>query len=65
MANTNIQISNDESVSIGWNGVIRDVREEYLVDEHRLPWIIGFSGGKDSTVVAHAVFEALLTFPIA
>ncbi|MEQ1359219.1 DNA phosphorothioation system sulfurtransferase DndC, partial [Salmonella enterica] len=24
------------------------------------PWIIGFSGGKDSTVVAQAVFEALL-----
>jgi DNA sulfur modification protein DndC len=38
-----------------------------LLDEYRLPhdhpWIIGFSGGKDSTVVAHLVFELLLSLP--
>jgi DNA sulfur modification protein DndC len=37
-----------------------DMRDEYL-QAHDRPWIIGFSGGKDSTVVAHLVFEMLLS----
>lgn len=40
------------------------VRAE-LLDEykqpHSFPWIVGFSGGKDSTVVAHLVFDLLLS----
>jgi DNA sulfur modification protein DndC len=36
-----------------------DIREEYLA-AHNDPWIIGFSGGKDSTLVAQLVFEMLL-----
>lgn len=43
-----------------WDEVVRSVRAEYLSDAQDYPWIIGFSGGKDSTVVAQAVFEALL-----
>lgn len=43
-----------------WEQVVCSVREEYLSDAQDYPWIIGFSGGKDSTVVAQAVFEALL-----
>jgi DNA sulfur modification protein DndC len=39
--------------------VRRDLREEYLAP-HRHPWIIGFSGGKDSTLLTHLVFEMLL-----
>jgi DNA sulfur modification protein DndC len=39
------------------------VRSE-LLDEYRLahgyPWVIGYSGGKDSTLVVHLVFELLL-----
>jgi DNA sulfur modification protein DndC len=38
----------------------RDLREEYL-QPHRYPWIVGYSGGKDSTVVAHLVFDLLLS----
>lgn len=38
----------------------QDIREEYLQD-HQHPWIIGFSGGKDSTLVTHLVFEALMS----
>ncbi|APZ97623.1 sulfurtransferase [Sphingopyxis sp. QXT-31] len=30
---------------------------------HDFPWIIGFSGGKDSTLVAQLVFEMLLDLP--
>lgn len=36
---------------------------EYLSDTQHYPWIVTFSGGKDSTLVAHTVFEALLTLP--
>jgi DNA sulfur modification protein DndC len=39
-----------------------EIAEEYK-EPHDYPWIIGFSGGKDSTVVAHLVFEHLLTLP--
>lgn len=41
------------------------IRRE-LLDEYRRPhghpWIIGYSGGKDSTVVVHLVFEMLLDY---
>lgn len=40
--------------------VVSDIRDEYLSGKQFFPWIIGFSGGKDSTLVAHAVFSALL-----
>lgn len=38
----------------------REIRAEYL-ESHVKPWIIGFSGGKDSTLVAHLVVETLLS----
>lgn len=37
-----------------------DLRAEYL-ESHSFPWIVGFSGGKDSTLVAHLVFDMLLS----
>lgn len=46
-----------------WDEVVCSVRSEYLSETQDYPWIIGFSGGKDSTVVAQAVFEALLQVP--
>ncbi|WP_084312304.1 DNA phosphorothioation system sulfurtransferase DndC [Desulfobulbus elongatus] len=44
-----------------WESVVESIREEYLSETQSYPWIIGFSGGKDSTVLAQAVFEALLS----
>ncbi|PLA39941.1 DNA phosphorothioation system sulfurtransferase DndC [Neisseria sicca] len=41
------------------NGII----DEYLSSSQSYPWIVTFSGGKDSTLVAHLVFEALLELP--
>lgn len=40
----------------------REIREEYT-QPHAKPWIIGFSGGKDSTLLAHLVLECLLAIP--
>jgi DNA sulfur modification protein DndC len=37
-----------------------DLLDEYSSQEHNCPWIVGFSGGKDSTLVVHLVFEMLL-----
>jgi DNA sulfur modification protein DndC len=41
---------------------IRDsLRQLYLEDPR--PWLVGFSGGKDSTLVAALVFDAVLSLP--
>lgn len=40
-----------------------EIITEYLNCEQCYPWIVTFSGGKDSTLVAHLVFEVLLTLP--
>ena len=37
--------------------VKEDIREVYLMNE--LPWVIGYSGGKDSTMLVMLVFEML------
>ena len=43
---------------------IRDfLRQLYLEDER--PWLVGFSGGKDSTMVASLIFDAVLSVPAA
>lgn len=39
-----------------------DLLDEYR-QPHPYPWIIGYSGGKDSTLVAHLVFEMLMALP--
>ena len=38
--------------------IIADIKEQYLADA--TPWIIGFSGGKDSTTLLQLTFFALL-----
>lgn len=37
--------------------------DEYLDSSQNFPWIVTFSGGKDSTLVAHLVFDILLELP--
>ncbi|WP_373924985.1 DNA phosphorothioation system sulfurtransferase DndC [Duganella vulcania] len=53
----------ERPVSERWQEIVQLVKDEYLSTTQVHPWIVGFSGGKDSTVVAHAVFEALLAIP--
>ena len=38
----------------------RNIREEYT-QPHTKPWILGFSGGKDSTLLLQLVIESILT----
>ena len=38
------------------------LREEYS-QRHKYPWVVAYSGGKDSTLVAHLVFEMLMALP--
>ena len=40
-----------------------NLRELYLED--RRPWLVGFSGGKDSTMLASLLFDAILSVPPA
>ncbi len=42
--------------------IAADLRDEYL-QPHGTPWIVGFSGGKDSTLLAQLVIEMLLDLP--
>lgn len=37
------------------------IKEAYRLDER--PWVVGYSGGKDSTVVVQLIFEALSEMP--
>lgn len=40
--------------------IINEIIDQYLyADESNRPWVIGFSGGKDSTVLLQLVWEAL------
>lgn len=39
-----------------------EMREEYLA-LHERPWVVGFSGGKDSSLLLHLVIEMLLQLP--
>ena len=45
---------------VKYRDIVAEVKSEYLSQSQRFPWIVGFSGGKDSTVLAQAVVEAVL-----
>ena len=54
-----LKMEDDDALERKLEGARADLREEYLMD-HDVPWIIGFSGGKDSTLVLQLVLEMLL-----
>lgn len=40
-----------------------DIQDQYLNDPNPRPWIVGFSGGKDSTMLLQVVWKALAMLP--
>ena len=42
-------------------GIYDEIRETYLSDNR--PWILGFSGGKDSTCMVQLIWHAILDLP--
>ena len=50
----------DNNVTKRINHIIDEIIDQYLyADETNRPWIIGFSGGKDSTVMLQLVWKAI------
>lgn len=43
------------------NGLMETVRNLYLADD--IPWVIGYSGGKDSTATLQLVWLAIQALP--
>ncbi len=43
--------------------IISELKDQYLIEDSLRPWIIGFSGGKDSTVLLQLVWYALMDIP--
>ncbi len=46
---------------MNYEAILSEIQELYLADT--IPWVIGFSGGKDSTTVLQMVFYALSGLP--
>lgn len=44
-----------------YQDIKNSLRQLYLEDER--PWLVGFSGGKDSTMLASLVFDTVLSIP--
>ena len=44
------------------NNLLEEIRELYCADD--IPWVVGYSGGKDSTAVLQLVWLALTKLPI-
>lgn len=59
---TNGTITDLDLLNTKLRAIRRDLRDEYL-QPHSRPWIVGFSGGKDSTLLAHLVVETLQALP--
>ncbi len=43
------------------NNLIQEIQELYCLDE--VPWVVGYSGGKDSTTVLQLVWNAIASLP--
>ncbi|MGD0323107.1 MAG: hypothetical protein ABSD45_05155 [Terriglobia bacterium] len=59
-SNADLAILAPMSTSI-FEDIRRSLRQLYLEDER--PWLVGFSGGKDSTMLASVIFDVILSIP--
>lgn len=49
-----------KKMSLDLNHLENEIIDQFLSDESPRPWIIGFSGGKDSTMLLQVVWRAML-----
>lgn len=61
--NTNAIVVLDIDQKTNFDIICQQMLDEYLDSSQNFPWIVTFSGGKDSTLVAHLVFDILLELP--
>lgn len=62
VANADDQQSIRPEVAAKARSLITTIKRRYQAPDRR-PWIVGFSGGKDSTLLLHLVFEAMRATP--
>jgi DNA sulfur modification protein DndC len=48
------------AISIASRANLRDSLSQFYLEDPR-PWLVGFSGGKDSTMLAALIFDAVLS----
>lgn len=58
---TNMPKANNSSLQSRVEDIIQTIQDVYLADSR--PWIVGFSGGKDSTCTLQLVWEAISRLP--
>jgi DNA sulfur modification protein DndC len=46
---------------VDYTSLLSNITKQYLAD--KIPWIIGYSGGKDSTTVLQMVFDSISSIP--
>lgn len=46
-----------------YNNLVKYIISAYKDETQNYPWIVGYSGGKDSTLVAHLIFDAIAQVP--
>lgn len=56
------ETENDRDLAAALDAIRADLRDEYL-QPHERPWLVGFSGGKDSTLLLQLVLDMLLDLP--
>ncbi|MET3019349.1 DNA phosphorothioation system sulfurtransferase DndC [Flavobacterium hydatis] len=49
-----------KNMSLDLNHLENEIIDQFLFDDSKRPWIIGFSGGKDSTMLLQVVWRSLL-----
>lgn len=54
-------IANGDIPGVDAGGCIHEIQQMYLHDER--PWVVGYSGGKDSTITAELVYHAIQLLP--
>lgn len=57
-------MTNQNSVTFNTKQIQAEIIDQYLAKDNKRPWIVGFSGGKDSTMMLQLVWYALKSIPV-